>query len=75
MTTSAIVVSADQLTLADLIWRQYRRPIPGLVEQVLDLNPGLAQLGPFLPVGTRVVLPILQAAAQPAERAVIQLWD
>lgn len=75
MTTESITVSADQLTLADLIWRKYRRPIRGLLEQVLALNPGLAQLGPYLPVGTVVVLPILQEASRPAEREVIQLWD
>ncbi|WP_029418033.1 tail protein X [Brevundimonas bacteroides] len=75
MTTDSITVSADQLTLADLVWRKYRRPIPGLVEQVLALNPGLAQLGPYIPLGTVVVLPVLQEAAQPAEREIIQLWD
>lgn len=75
MTTETITVSADQLTLADLVWRKYRRPIPGLVEQVLNLNPGLAQLGPYLPLGTVVILPVLQEAARPVEREVIQLWD
>ena len=75
MTTETITVSADQLTLADLVWRKYRRPIPGLVEQVLNLNPGLAQLGPYLPLGTVVLLPVLQEAARPVEREVIQLWD
>lgn len=76
MTTETITVSADGLTVELLVWRRYRRPIVGLVEQVLELNPGLAQLAsPHIPLGTRVVLPVLQEAAQPAEREIVQLWD
>ncbi len=75
MTTETITVAGDGLTVELLVWRRYRRPIPRLVEQVLELNPGLAQLGPHLPPGTRVVLPVLQEAAQPAEREIVQLWD
>lgn len=75
MTTESLTVNGEGVTLDQLVWRKFHRPIPGLVEQVLGLNPGLAQLGPYLPVGTRVVLPILQEASQPVTREVIQLWD
>lgn len=37
----------------------------GVVEQVLDANPGLAALGPVLPVGTLVTLPeVSQSSAE-----------
>lgn len=75
MTTETILVRTEGLTLDQLVWRKYRRPIPGLVEQVLELNPGVAQLGPMLPVGTAVRLPILQAKSETPARDLIQLWD
>lgn len=75
MTTESLTVTADGLTLDLLIWRRYRRPIAGLVEQVLALNPGLAQRGPYLPLGALILLPVLQDAAAPVDREVIQLWD
>lgn len=46
----------------------------GVTEQVLDLNPGLAELGPRLPGGTAVILPDA-AAAQTATIDIVQLWD
>lgn len=47
----------------------------GAVEQALELNPGLAELGPVLPHGTAVLLPDLTNAKVPAQRALVQLWD
>lgn len=44
------------------------------VGEVLTLNRGLAGLGPVLPEGTPVILPV--PAATPVEtRETIQLWD
>ncbi|MFN3931627.1 MAG: tail protein X [Brevundimonas sp.] len=43
------------------------------VEAVLEANPNLADLGLFLPRDQAVVIPI--AAAGPAARPMIQLWD
>lgn len=42
------------------------------VEAVLEANPNLADLGLFLPLGHRVVLPV--AASGPTETPMIQLW-
>lgn len=75
MTTETIMIETDQLTVDHLVWRRFRRKVPGLVEQVLALNPGLAQLGPYLPRGARVVVPILQPAEPSADLEVITLWD
>lgn len=57
----------------DLICRRFYGDESGYVEAVLDINPGLAALGPVLPVGTVVVLPDLAAA--PVESVeVVTLW-
>ena len=57
-----------------LIWRRYKRPMPGLLERVLDINPGLAAHGPILPVGTLLKLPNVKPPPVP-ELAVIRLWN
>lgn len=46
----------------------------GVTEQVLGLNPGLAEFGPRLPGGTVVTLPDA-SAAQTATIDIVQLWD
>lgn len=45
----------------------------GITEQVLELNPGLAGLGPVLPQGTAVVLP--DRARPPQRTGTVQLWS
>lgn len=56
--TETVVVEGEGLTVSLLVWRKFRRPMPGLAERILDLNPRLSDLGPFLPIGTVVVVPI-----------------
>ncbi|MEW6019757.1 MAG: tail protein X [Pseudomonadota bacterium] len=75
MTTETITINSDQLTVDLLVWRRFRRKVPGLVEQVLALNPGLAQLGPYLPRGAKVVLPVLQEPDRSADVEILSLWD
>lgn len=65
-------VIAKQGDTVDLIcWRELGRTT-GVPEQVLELNPGLADLGPVLPQGTEVILPDAPAATKTAS---INLWD
>jgi phage tail protein X len=45
----------------------------GLVEAILDLNPGLAALGPILPLSTTIKLPP-RPASGPARQAVTRIW-
>jgi phage tail protein X len=45
-----------------------------VTEQVLELNPGLAEHGPRLPGGMAVILPDA-SAAQTATIDIVQLWD
>lgn len=59
-------------TVDAICWRYYGRTA-GVVEQVLDANPGLAEFGPVLPNGTLINMP--QAAAQAVQRQVVNLWD
>lgn len=58
-------------TLDELCFRTLGRTA-GVTEQVLELNPGLADLGPLLPEGTEVRLP----DAAPATKRIdtVQLW-
>lgn len=44
------------------------------VETVLDTNPGIAALGPILPMGTVVTLPD-SAGSTAKQQDIIQLWD
>lgn len=67
----ATVRAAQGDTLDLICWRHYGRTT-GVVEQVLEANPGLARLGPILPHGTLVQLP--EIATQP-QRQTVQLWD
>jgi phage tail protein X len=47
----------------------------GLAEQTLDINPGLAGLGPILPVGTKFRLPLVRPPAAPTRADAIHLWS
>lgn len=71
-----VTVAGEGITVPLLVWRRFRRHMPGMVERVLDENPGLPDLGLYLPLGTVVRIPIPAAetdgTARVAER--IQLW-
>jgi phage tail protein X len=68
---AATVRAAQGDTLDAICWRHYGRTA-GVVEQVIDANPGLAELGPILPHGTAVQLPDITTQQQ---RKTVQLWD
>lgn len=61
-----VTVRGEAITLDLLLWRRYGVRGQGLVEEALDINPGLAALGPVLPLETVVVLPELPAQTTPA---------
>lgn len=64
----------DAFTTIDLLcWRYFRREYPGIVDQVFALNQGLADLGAFPQVGTKVVVP-LPTAQTTTPAKVITLW-
>jgi len=62
----------DKLDL--LIWREAGLGA-GEIGNVLDANPGLADHGPILPLGTVVLIPLKHAPEATRQRPLIQLWD
>lgn len=56
----------------DLLLHRYYGYTAGITEQVLALNPRLAELGPVLPIGTLVTLPDAPTQATVTQ---INLWD
>lgn len=58
-------------TADKICWRYFGRTT-GVTEQLLQNNPGLAQMGPIIPTGTEIWLP---EAVTPPTKQQIQLWD
>ena len=71
--TERITVEGDGLTVSLLVWRRFHRAMPGLVEQVYAMNPGLAAYGVILPLGTSVLLPVPAPEPQHLQRVLIVL--
>lgn len=65
-------VRSQQGDTVDLICFRHFGYTSGVTEQVLETNPGLAALGPILPIGTIVTLPDV---AEKQNESVINLWD
>ena len=61
-------------TLDELLWRE-RSLGPADLPAVLEANPGLADLGAVLPLGTAVLVPASSAAPANTTLPLIQLWD
>lgn len=66
------VITHQGDTVDALCYRHYGRT-QGLVEAVLEKNPGLADHGPVLPHGLQVDLP--DAPTQQTNTTLLQLWD
>lgn len=63
-------------TLDQLLWREAGLG-PGELTRVLDANPGLADSGKVLPLGTVVLIPARATTSTSANRVLplIQLWS
>ena len=76
---TTVKVAGVGITLELLLWRHGKRrgATSARLAETLALNPGIAALGPFLPLGTSVTIPDLppvtdrQRAAAPA----VSLFD
>jgi phage tail protein X len=65
-------VRSIQGDTVDMLCQRHLGQTAVVTEQTLDLNPGLAALGPILPNGTQVNLPdVAPAKTTP----LTQLWD
>ncbi len=73
--TETVVVKGEAITLSLLVWRRFKRQSMGFVERVLDMNHGLADIGPIIPVGTSIRFPINAPELKNNERNVVHLWD
>lgn len=65
------VIAHQNDTVDAICWRYYQRTA-GVVELVLEANPGLSELGAFIPHGTEIELPDIAPAAT---KKMVQLWD
>lgn len=75
MTRETLTVMREQTPLDLLLWRRFRREVPGLVERTLALNPGLAGAGVMLPIGAKVVVDLPQAQPAAAPARLVRLVD
>lgn len=73
-TRRLIAKQGDKLDL--MLWRELGLG-PRHIAPVLKANPGLADLGPILPIGTIVIVPATTTKRQNSTRTrpLIQLWD
>lgn len=63
--------SKDGDTADSIAWAVYGRQDGGLVEALLEANPGLADQGPILPAGLLIAVP---DAPVPATAQGVRLW-
>ncbi len=75
MTTETLTVTTERTPLDLLLFRRFRREVPGLVEAVLALNPGLAARGPYLPLGAQILVEIPAPASEATPPALVRLYD
>ncbi len=73
MAAQTTTVTALQGDTLDQVCLRHLGATAGLVEQTLALNPGLAALGPDLPLGTPILLPTQQDTRATTNR--LKLWD
>lgn len=66
-------VIAQQNDTVDLLCLRHLKATAGVAEATYRLNPGLADIGPILPLGRAVTLPDLPANTARVET--VQLWD
>jgi phage tail protein X len=72
MATTTTRATSQQGDTLDALCLRHLGATAGVVEATLSLNPGLAALGPILPMGTAVQLPT--APDRPTTTR-LKLWD
>lgn len=69
-----ITIRRENMTLDLLLFQAYGAEGQAMVEQALALNPGLAALGPVIPLGTAVTIPDRPSTDQFKARPVVSLF-
>jgi phage tail protein X len=67
------IYTTRQGETVDLACQSFYGRTAEVTERVLDANPGLAALGPFLPMGTKIVMPDI--AMRKAARPLVKLYE
>lgn len=70
-----ITVKSEGYSLRRLIWERYQKPTPGLIEPILESNPGLARVAYEIPVGTSIKLPIIAPQSGGTDAPTVTLWE
>jgi phage tail protein X len=68
-----LIVEGDGMALDRLVFETTGRE--DLVPAVLDANPGLAAIGPILPAGTVVKIPVAPIETVAPTPATVTLWS
>ncbi|MBN8947219.1 MAG: tail protein X [Rhodanobacter sp.] len=68
-----MLARANQGETLDALCQRVLGRTAGVTEVAMSANPGLADLGPVLPIGTPVNLPDVVQAAK-TETVLVQLW-
>jgi phage tail protein X len=71
---SQTYISRDGDTLDYIAYAQYGTVSPEILNTVLAANFGLSDLGPLLPIGTAVALPVIDVATETATENEVSLW-
>lgn len=71
--TMATIYTTRQGETVDLACLAFYGRTAKVVEAVIDTNPGLAALGPVLPLGTKITMPDIPATS--TAKPLTSLWD
>ena len=74
MATQKVEVKSELVSVDLVVWQKYKWPMPGVFEQTLDQNYGLAAKGVILPLGTTFDLPLLNPTDVVPTTKVVKLW-
>lgn len=73
-TTTKDIVKLNGMTVAQIIWKKFRRQPTGYIERVLALNPKLS-LTMTVPFNTEITFPVENIETQAKREDVVRLWD
>jgi len=69
-----ITIKRERMTVDLLLFQAYGAAGQGLVAATLEANPGIAEVGPILPLGTIIAIPDKPAADPFTARPVVSLF-
>lgn len=72
--SQTITIRGDNLTADLLLWRIHGVRGQELIEEMMEVNPGLAELGAVLPSGSIVIVPDMPIEEPFATREIITLF-